>query len=85
MRFPQPHDPDLGVQGVGGGQQLLDPGAGLAHMVPLRPEEPQDAEQVGQRRGVVAECPVSLDLVRQQPADLRRARSAETPSSWLSH
>jgi hypothetical protein len=30
-------------------------------------------------------CPVSLDLVRQQPADLRRTRSAGTPSSWLSH
>jgi hypothetical protein len=30
-------------------------------------------------------CPVSLDLARQRVADLRRARLAETASSWLSH
>jgi hypothetical protein len=29
-------------------------------MVPLRPEGSQDAEQVGQRRGVVAEVMTSL-------------------------
>jgi len=29
-------------------------------------------------------CPVSLDLVRQHVADLRWARSVETPSSCLS-
>ena len=31
------------------------------------------------------DCPVSLDLVRPHLADLRRARSGETTSSWLSH
>ena len=30
-------------------------------------------------------CPVSLDLARRHVADLRRARFAETASSWLSH
>ena len=30
-------------------------------------------------------CPVSLDLVRPHLADLRRTRSAETPSGCLSH
>ena len=34
---------------------------------------------------VVAWCPVSLDLVRLHLGDLRRARSAETPFSGLSH
>jgi len=30
-------------------------------------------------------CPVSSNLPRQHAADLRRARLAETASSWLSH
>ena len=30
-------------------------------------------------------CPVSSKLARQHVADLRRARLAETTSSWLSH
>ena len=32
-----------------------------------------------------ARCPASLDLVRPHLADLRRARSAETPFSGSSH
>jgi hypothetical protein len=38
-----------------------------------------------EERGMVADCPVSLNLARQRAADLRRARFAETASSWLSH
>jgi hypothetical protein len=41
------------------------------------------------REGQITErftrCPVSLDLARPPVANLRRARSGETPFSWLSH
>jgi hypothetical protein len=36
-------------------------------------------------RSMAEICPVSPDLARRHLADLRRARSAETASSWLSH
>jgi hypothetical protein len=45
------------VERVGGGQQLPDPGAGLAHVVPQEPEQPEDPERVRQRPGVVVEVP----------------------------
>jgi hypothetical protein len=47
----------LGVQRVCGGQQLLNPGAGLAQVVLQEPEGPQDPEQVWQRGGVVGQVP----------------------------
>jgi hypothetical protein len=37
---------------------LVDPGAGLAQVVPQLPEEKQDPEQVGQRLGVVGQVPL---------------------------
>ena len=47
----------LGVQGADGGQQLADPGAALAQVVPQGLAGSQDPEQVRQRPGVVGQVP----------------------------
>src|SRR6185437_3253615 len=55
---PQQLGAVLWVQGPGVGQQLADPGASLAQdVVGQQFEVQQDAEQMGQRRAVVAEVP----------------------------
>ena len=55
----RPHELGAGlrVERGGGGQKLLDPGAGLGHVVVQEPEEPQDAEQVREGPGVVGQIP----------------------------
>ncbi len=58
QRRPHELGAGLGVQGVGGGQELVGPGPGLVHVVCQEPEGPQDPEQVGKRRAVVVEVPV---------------------------
>jgi hypothetical protein len=53
---PQQLGAGLRVQGAGGGQELADPCAGLAQDVAgQQPVGQQGADQVGQRRAVVAE------------------------------
>jgi drug/metabolite transporter, DME family len=70
-RHPGQLGPGSRIQRVGRGQQLLHPGPGLALKVLLRPEQPQDPEQVRQRPA-------------RQPAAQRQARpawSSRTPAA----
>ena len=63
--------------GTAGGYRL---GAGAMLPPLLLDDEEAVAVAIGLRT-----CPVSSKLARQHVADLRRARLAETTSSWLSH
>jgi putative heme iron utilization protein len=49
------------------------------------PSDPATQERLAEQLTGKLKCPVSSNLARQQPADLRRARFAEKKTSWLSH
>ena len=90
QRRPQQLGPGLGVESVGGGQELVDPAAGLADAFPQEPEGPQDPEQMRQRSTVVGQTPLHgggqvarLGLQPLEPfavADARSGRSARSAS-----
>ncbi len=73
-RRPQQLGLGVGFQRVGGGQQLVDPAAGLTQVVTQPPEHPQDPEQVRQRLG--GRCPGT-----KRTAAARLAASASRPSA----
>ena len=60
------------------------PGSRPSSRLTIGPSPGRPSQTSGSCRAAPC-CPVSPDLARQRVADLRRARLAETPSSWLSH